>query len=75
MIEDFNYFRQEDSIDIPKKKWTNNQKFNINLPEDSGCGGMPYFEAKSFVSDDFHNDFEPSLFSRQNKRPKHEFAP
>jgi hypothetical protein len=45
------------------------------LPEDSGCGGMPYFEAKSFVSDDFHNDFEPSLYSKAIKRPKHEFTP
>jgi len=45
---------------------------NEPAPEDSGCGGMPYFEAKSFVSDDFQNEFEPSLFSNLHKRPRNE---
>ena len=37
--------------------------------QDSGCGGLPYFDQKSFVSDDFQEDFE--LFeTKPNKRQR-----
>ncbi len=62
--QNFNFLKREDSIEIPTKKWT-------AKPPDSQCG-IPYFEAKSFVSDDFQNEFEPSLFSLSHKRARNQ---
>lgn len=39
VTNDFNYLRQEDSIDLPVR-----QRQTPMVPEDSGCGGMPYFD-------------------------------
>jgi len=54
--------QRENSIDLPRGRWDGDKMFTqqqiYQFPDENGLKSIPNcFEAKSFISDDFEEDF------------------